>query len=124
MGLLEQELCPDPLVPLPILAAAILFTGDPGARFRRAFSPSVTGDIAASIPMRARSKGGTEMGASQKCGGVFGPATSVVVSGTMLDWEFGSWLDWDPDTKGSNMDFASSSSSKVSTFLSSSLGVL
>ena len=124
MGLSEQELCPDPLVPWPILAAAILFTGDPGARFRRAFSPSVMGDIAAGIPVRARSKGRTEMGASQKCGSVFGPATSVVVSSAMLDWEFGGWLDWDPDAKGSNTDFASSSSSKVTAFLSSSLGVL
>ena len=57
MGQLEQELCPDPLVPWPIPAAAKLFTGDPGARFRRVFSPSVMGDITAGIPMRARSKG-------------------------------------------------------------------
>ena len=65
MGLSEQELCPDPLVPGPILADGIFFIGDPDARFMRAFSPSVTGDIAASIPMRARLKGRTEMGANQ-----------------------------------------------------------
>ena len=85
MGLSEQELCPDPLTPLLIPAAAVFFIRDPGARLRRAFSPSVTGDIWASILMRDRLKAGTETGALLKCGGVFSPATSVAASGTMLD---------------------------------------
>ena len=69
-------------------------------RFTGRIQTDKLGDIVAPIPMRARSKGRTEMGASQKCGDVFGPAISVVVSGAVLDWEFGGWLDWDPDAKG------------------------
>ena len=78
MGLSEQELCPNPLVPWWIPAATIFFIGDPGERFRRAFSPSIMGDISASIPMRDKSKDGMEMGALQKYGGVFGPVAGLI----------------------------------------------
>ena len=124
MGLSEQELCPDPLTPQPIPGGVVFLTGDPSARFRRAFSLSVMGDIGAGIPMRAKSKGGMEASASQKCGGVLGPATPVVVSGAKLGWESSGWLDWEPDARRSNTEFACSSSSNVSSLLASSLGIL
>ena len=50
MGLPEQELRPDPPWPRPSPGGAASLTRDPGARFRRAFSPSVMDDIGASMP--------------------------------------------------------------------------
>ena len=88
IGLSEQELCPDPLMTQLIPDGAAFLTGDPGTRFKRAFSPSVTGDIGAGIPRRVKSKGGMETSTSQKCGSVLGPATPVV-SGIRLGWESG-----------------------------------
>ena len=79
MGLSEQELHPETLRPQPSPGGAVCLTGDPSARFRRAFSPSVMGDIGAGMPKRVKSKGGMEAGISLKCGGVLGPATPVVV---------------------------------------------
>ena len=86
MGLSEQKLRPNPLIPRPIPGGAACLTGDPGTILRRAFSPSVTGDIRAGASKRAKSKGRMEVGASQKCGGVLGPAASVVMSGIELGW--------------------------------------
>ena len=57
MGLSEQEFCPNPLAPRPVLGGAMSFTGDPGARFRRAFSLSIMGDIWGGIQIRDKSKG-------------------------------------------------------------------
>ena len=93
MGLSEQELCPDPLAPRPIPGDAELLIGDPSARLSNAFSPSVTGDIGAGNPRRAKSKGGMVADTSLKCGGVLGPAVPVVVSGEELGWEPDGWLD-------------------------------
>ena len=101
MGLSEQELRPNPFTPQLIPGGAKLLTGDPGASFSNAFSPSVTGDIGAGNPMRAKSKGGMVADASQKCGGVLGPAAPVVVSGDELGWE-PDGLGWEPDARGSN----------------------
>ena len=83
MGLSEQELCPDPLMPQPSPGGVVC------ARFRRAFFPSVTGVIGAGTYKRAKSKGGMEVSTSQKCGSVLGPATPVVMSGIELGWGFG-----------------------------------
>ena len=125
MELSEHELCPDPLAPWHVPGSTTFFTGDPSARLRRAFSLSIMGDIWVGKPRRDKSKGGTETGVSQKCGGVFNPATSAPMSGAVLDCELGAWLDWEPDTRGSKMDLASNSSSKVSRLsASSSFGVL
>ena len=93
MGLSEQELSPDPLVPWPIPGGAELLTGDPGARLSNAFSPTVMGDIGAGNPRRAKSKGGMVGDASLKCDGVLGPAALVVVSGEELGREPDGWLD-------------------------------
>ena len=49
MGLLEQELSPDPLAPQPIPGGAELLTGDPGARLSNAFSPAVMGGMGLAI---------------------------------------------------------------------------
>ena len=73
--------------------------------------------------MRAKSKGGMVADALQKCGGVLGPATPVVVSGDELGWEPNSWLDWDP-TRGSNTEFAPNSSPNERSLPASSLGAL
>ena len=43
--------------------------------------------------MRDKFKGGMVADASQKCSGVLGPATPVVVSGDELGWESDGWLD-------------------------------
>ena len=99
MGLSEQELRPDPFTPRLIPGGTELLTGDPSARFSNMFSPSVMGDIGAGNPMRAKSKGGMVADASQKCGGVLGPAAPVVVSGDELGWE-PDGLGWDPDARG------------------------
>ena len=93
MGLSEQELRPDPLAPRPIPGGAELLTGHPGAKFSNAFFPSVTSDIGAGNPMRAKLKGGIMADTSQKCGGVLGPAAPVVVSGDELGWDPNGWLD-------------------------------
>ena len=74
MGLSEQELSPDPLAPRPIPGGAELLTGDPSARLSNAFSPTVTGDIGAGNPRRAKSKGGMVGDTSLRCSGVLGPA--------------------------------------------------
>ena len=105
MGLSEQELCPDPFAPWLIRGGAELLTGDPSDRFSNMFLPSVTGDIGAGNPMRAKSKGGMVADASQKCSGVLGPAAPVVVSGEELGWEPDEWLDCDPGARGSNTEF-------------------
>ena len=64
MGLPEHELCPDPLLPQPSPGGAALVTGDPGARFRSAFSWSVTGDILGNTPTLAISNCGMQIGVS------------------------------------------------------------
>ena len=120
MGLSEQELR---LTPRLIPGGAKLLTGDPSARFSNAFSPSVTGDIGAGNPMRAKSKGGMVADASQKCGGVLGPAAPVVVSGDELGWE-PDGLGWDPDARGSNTEFVPNSSSNERSLPAPSLGIL
>ena len=125
IGLSEQELHPETLTPRPIPGGAELLTGDPGARLSNAFSPAVTGDIGAGNPRRAKSKGGIVGKVSLECGGVLDPATPVVVSGEMLDWESNGWLDWDPNpNSGSNTDLASNSSSNVKFQSVSCLGIL
>ena len=123
IGLSEQELRPKSLTPRPIPGGAELLTGDPGARLSNTFSSAMTGDIGAGNPRRAKSNSGIVGEVSLKCGGVLGPATPVVVSGEALDWEPNGWLDWDPNpSSGSNMDFASNSSSNVRTRSVSCLG--
>ena len=125
IGLSEQELRPETLASRPIPGSAKLLTGNPGARPSNAFSPTVTGDIGAGNPRRAKSNGGIVGEVSLKCSGVLGPAAPVVVSGEALDWEPNSWLDWDPNpNSGSNMDLASNSSSSVQSQSASCLGVL
>ena len=118
IGLSEQELRPETLAPRPI-------PGDPSARLSNAFSPGIMGDIRAGDPRRARSKGGIVGEVSLKCGGVLGPATPIVVSGEVLDWESNGWLDWDPNpNSGSNTDLASNSSSNMKFRSASCLGIL
>ena len=125
IGLSEQELRPETLAPRPIPGGAELLTGDPGARLSNAFSPAVMGDNGAGNPRRATSKGGIVGEVSLKCGGVLGPATPVVVSGEVLDWESNGWLDWEPNpNSGSNMDLASNSSSNAKFRSASCLGIL
>ena len=125
IGLSEQELRPETLAPRPIPGSAELLTGDPGARPSNAFSPTLTGDIGAGNPRRAKSNGGIVGEVSLKCGGVLGPAAPVVVSGEVLDWEPNGWLDWDPNpNSGSNTDLASNSSSKLQSRSASCLGIL
>ena len=125
IGLSEQELHPESLTPRPIPGSANLLTGDPRARPSNAFSPAVMSDIGAGNPRRAKSNGGIVGEVSLKCGSVLGPATPVVVSGKVLDWEPNGWLDWDPNpSSGSNMDLASNSSSNVRTRSVSCLGIL
>ena len=79
MGLLVPELCPDPLLTRPILDSPTPFTGEPGARLRRVFSRSVTGDSTVLLLGMSRidtSNGGMETDVSEKCSGVLGPAPS------------------------------------------------
>ena len=58
MGLPEHELHPDPPLPQPSPGGVARITGDPGARFRSAFSWSVIGDILGSTPTLAMSNCG------------------------------------------------------------------
>ena len=125
IGLSEQELHPKSLTPRPIPCGAKFLTGDPRARPSNAFLPAMTGDIGAGNPSRTKSNGGIVGEVLLKWGGIFSPATPVVVSGEALDWELNSWLDWDPNpSSGSNMDFTSTSSSNMLTRSVSCLGVL
>ena len=84
IGLSEQELRPETLAPRLIPGSAKPLTGDPGAKLSNAFSPTMTGDIGAGNPRRAKSKGGIVGEVSLKCGSVLGPAAPIVVSGEAL----------------------------------------
>ena len=64
MGLPEHELRPDPPLPRPSPGGVACITGDPGARFRSAFSWSVTGDILGNMPTLAKSNCGMQIGVS------------------------------------------------------------
>ena len=64
MGLSEHELCPDHFYLGPVLEGVVCVTGDPGARFRSAFSWSMTGDILGNTPTLAISNGGMQIGVS------------------------------------------------------------
>ena len=55
MGLPEHELHPDPPLLRPSPGGVAHIRGDPGARFRSAFSWSVIGDILGSTPTLAMS---------------------------------------------------------------------
>ena len=125
IGLSEQELHPKSLAPWPIPGGTKLLTGDPRARRSNTFLPAVMGDMGAGNPRRAKSNGRTVGEVSLKCSGILGPATPVVVSGEVLDWEPNGWLDWDPNpNSGSNTDFVSNSSSNMWTWSVSCLGIL
>ena len=65
MGLSEQELHPEPLATRFTRGSTTLFTRDPSAKFRRAFSLLVTCPNSwVGRPKRDMSKGGTETGPS------------------------------------------------------------
>ena len=129
MGLLAPELCPDPLLTWPTLDSPTLFTGKLGARLRKTFSRSETGDSA--VPLYV-SNGGMETGPPEKCGSVLGPTESD--PGLGLSWgcelgvppgcELSALLDWELGASGSKTELASSSSSKLNFSLASSLGIL
>ena len=74
MGLPEHELRPDKPNPRPNPGGAGRIRGDPGVRFRSAFSRSVTRDIWGLTPSLAMSNYGMHAGASLWCGGVRGPS--------------------------------------------------
>ena len=80
IGLSEQELHSETLTPQPIPGSAELLMGDPGARPSNMFSPTMTGDIGAGNPRRAKSNGGIVGEVLLKCGSVLGPAAPIVVS--------------------------------------------
>ena len=65
--------------------------GEPGAKLRRVFSHSVTGESAAllgGMPRTDISNGGMVMGPSEKCGSVLGPANSNTGLCTLPGCEF------------------------------------
>ena len=64
IGLPEHELRPDKPNPRPNPGGAGCIRGDPGVRFRSAFSRSVTGDIWELTPSLAMSNCGMHAGAS------------------------------------------------------------
>ena len=105
MGLPVPELHPDPLSKLPNLADPTFFTGDPGTKFRRAFSQSMTGNrVAFLLGMSSTdtSNGGMVTGPSLKCSSVLGPATSKPGLGSSpCGCELGPSLDWELDARGS-----------------------
>ena len=82
------------------------------------------GDIGAGNPRRVTSKGGIVGDVSLKCSGVLDPVAPIVVSGEELGQESNGWLDWDPNTSGSNMELASNSSSNAKFWSASCLGIL
>ena len=96
MGLPVPELRPEPLLIQPTPVNPTFFTGDPGAKLRRAFSWSVMGDRAAlllGMPRTDTSKGGIVTGPSQKCCSVLGPAASDPGLSSSQGCELGTSLD-------------------------------